>query len=351
MKTKVLITGAGGVSVGHQIILSLQEYPDLYELGATDITPYSYGLFEVENKYVVPRGDDPAYIETMLSITEKESYDVLIPGSEVELFPLAANSDAFRKAGAIILINSYEVIGTYLNKWSMFNALRSKGFKTPNSAPLAEWESFLRVSDFPVLIKPMLQSGGSRNVDILFTMDELNRTLEVMDTSGFIIQEYIGSGEEEYTVGVLISPDGTIIDSIVLQRILQGISLKKSLRRQEREYAISSGITQGQIIRHPEIQQYCEDLALAIGARGPLNIQCRKTDDGIYTFEVHPRFSGSAYIRTSVGLNEAHLLIGSFLFGKTIGRIPYKSGIVSIRGIHHINVEIESIKQLMTRKW
>ena len=37
---------------------------------------------------------------------------------------------------------------------------------------------------------------------------------------------------------------------------------------------------------------------------GPANIQCRVVDGVPYAFEVNPRFSGTTYFRTLLGVNE-----------------------------------------------
>jgi carbamoyl-phosphate synthase large subunit len=83
-----------------------------------------------------------------------------------------------------------------------------------------------------------------------------------------IIQPYMGDLDNEYTVGVLSDSSGTVIDSIVVHRKLIGLSLLESKGYGKTVAAISTGISQGYVIRHPEIQEYCEALALRLGSCG-----------------------------------------------------------------------------------
>ena len=146
-----------------------------------------------------------------------------------------------------------------------------------------------------------------------------------------IFQEYVGDSDSEYTVGVLVTKDGAIIDSIVIHRKLIGLSLGMTREYNGRSYGISTGYSQGFVEQHQRLQRYCERLALTIGARGPLNIQCRVCGDDIKVFEVHPRFSGTTSIRADVGFNEPDILIRNYLFGEQFGRLGYSTDVAVIR--------------------
>ena len=78
---------------------------------------------------------------------------------------------------------------------------------------------------------------------------------------------------------------------------------------------ISSGISRGDIGRFPEVTAQCKEIAKAIGARGPINIQCRLVDGVVKVFEINPRFSGTTSLRAMVGYNEPDILLRRHVYG------------------------------------
>ena len=155
-----------------------------------------------------------------------------------------------------------------------------------------------------------------------------------------LFQEYVGVAEHEYTVGVMVSKAGKVIDSIVVQRKLTGLSLGSERMINGQRYTLSSGYSQGFIINQPLIQSYCENLAIKLGMRGPVNIQCRLIDDRVQVFEVHPRFSGTTSIRAMAGFNEPDILIRNFLFGESFGRLDYQTNVAAIRAFQNLIVPV-----------
>jgi carbamoyl-phosphate synthase large subunit len=108
-------------------------------------------------------------------------------------------------------------------------------------------------------------------------------------------------------------------------------------------YTLSSGYSQGFIIKHTLIQEYCEYLAMKLGMRGPANIQCRLVGDEVKVFEVHPRFSGTTSIRAMVGFNEPDILIRNYLFNESFDRLNYQTNVAAIRAFQNLIVPISEI--------
>ena len=91
--------------------------------------------------------------------------------------------------------------------------------------------------------------------------------------------------------------DGRLVDSIAVRRdISSGLSnrIKVSNRTGRPEFgatlAISSGVSQGEGAEFAEVTEECERIAVAIGARGAINIQCRLWNGRPHVFEINPRF-------------------------------------------------------------
>ena len=87
-----------------------------------------------------------------------------------------------------------------------------------------------------------------------------------------------------------------------------------------------------------------------MGSRGPLNIQCRKTKEGIYTMEINPRFSGTSPMRALMGYNEPDILIRKYLLGQNIVKIKYKKGL-ALRSLRLVYISFAKIKKMKKQKF
>lgn len=337
-RLRVLITGVGGRSIGHQILQALLLLGDKYDIVATDVDAFSYGLYQVDQRYLVPRAADPAFPDAIRKLVERERIDVILPGTEAEA-PVLSRFQS--ELGCMVLLNPPEVLDICGNKGRLGEWLCQNGFHTPRTVCGEGWRTLTREIGYPVVAKPAENTGGSRFVEILTSDTEVEQYLRVCpNPEQALFQEYVGSPEEEYTVGIALSHTGAVIDSIVLRRKLMGLSLGMTRQMNGHFYALSTGYSQGFITRQPQVQAVCEQLAVKIGARGPLNIQCRLAGDKVYIFEVHPRFSGTTSIRAAAGFNEPDLLIRDFLGHEPPGRVAYQTDLVAIRAFSNLLVPL-----------
>jgi carbamoyl-phosphate synthase large subunit len=201
---------------------------------------------------------------------------------------------------------------------------------------------------YPVIVKPAVSTGGSRGVRIVTTREEMGQlAAELGDAiQHYILQEYVGTGDTEFTVGVLTDRQGGLIDSLVIQRKLAGLSLLENVTHDGRNYAISTGYSQGFIVDNSRIQELCERVALKLGSNGPLNIQLRTDGERVVVFEVHPRFSGTTPIRSDAGFNEPDVLLRNYLNGEKFGRLGYTRNLVALRAFEHVLVPFEKYEQM-----
>ena len=343
----VLITGVGGRSVGHQILHAISLVRDKYRLVATDIENFSFGLYLADAAYLVPRADDGDYITAIEELVAQEKIQIILPGTEPEVRSLVLARDRLARLGCTVLASSLDVIQVCSNKLRLHAWLESNGFIVPRTANAENWRQLDAEAGFPLVGKPTEESGGSRNVAILMNEGEVERYVD--DNRGsreVLLQEYVGSPDEEYTVGVMISKSGELIDSIVMHRRLLGLSLGAHRRWNGKTYALSTGYSQGNIVQHPALQEVCERLALEIGIRGPANIQCRVAPRGVTILEVHPRFSGTTSIRAEAGFNEPDTLIRNYLHGESFGRLEYQFDVAAIRAFRTLLVPLNQMNNV-----
>jgi len=346
-KLTVLVTGVGGRSFGNGIMHSLLLFRDKYRIVATDATNFSHGLYEADAKYSVPYGSSPDYIAAIHRLVKREKIDVILPGSQPEVMALASNQEEF-KSRCCLIISPVSVVGLCLNKMSLYTWLSENGYKVPRTATFSEWQALVRDCGFPIIGKPTEDTGGSKNVCILRDKDEVSQYLAEGPDNKIVFQEYVGSPDEEYTIGVMVSKEGEIIDSIVIHRKLIGLSLGVSRIINGRSYALSTGYSQGYVVRHPQIKMVCESLAHRMGIRGPVNMQLRMVDGNVVFLEVHPRFSGTTPIRADVDFNEPDILIRNFVFGETFGRLEYRTDVAAIRAFKNVIVPVEEMNNVQS---
>jgi carbamoyl-phosphate synthase large subunit len=344
---RVLVTGVGGGGIGEQILKALRLAPTRYEIVGCDASPQSTGLLEVDHPYIAPAAREPSYVSALIALCKKHQVRAVFPGSEPELRVISENRAAFEAEKIFLPINPHAVIETCLDKDKTATFLASHGFASPRSVRIDEEADLARVDFFPAVVKPYLGGGGSSDVTIAQYAGELRALAKLLLLGGrkLMVQEYVGTPEAEYTVGVLTGMDGRVLHSIALRRFILsalGNRLKTPNRTGRAELgptlAISSGISQGEIGPFPAVTKPCEEIAAALGSRGPLNIQVRFVAGKVYVFEINPRFSGTTCMRAMVGYNEPDVLLREHLGERVEPRFPYRSGTI-LRGLHETLLE------------
>lgn len=346
MKKNVLVTATGGRSVGsgivHALFRSSLEVKERWNIISADANSFAWGLYITELSAKLPFVDDSNYISEIKNVVNIHNIDAIIPGSESECNILSKFQN---EISVPIICNNYDLMPLMMDKFKMAERVKQLGLPVIETFSLEKYKDAIVKYDFPFIIKPTIGTGGSRGLNLVFTEDEIEVLLNSTDNQyNFCIQPYIGTCDDEYTVGVLCDKDSQIIDSIVMKRKLIGLSLLESKKNDNKTYSISTGYSQGYFIKNDRIQTFCENLALSLDSRGPLNIQLRIKDDKIFIFEIHPRFSGTSPMRADVGFNEADILLRNFLFNEKFGRIDYKYDVAVIRAFEHIIVPINEMK-------
>lgn len=337
----VLITAIGGGGNGDQMLKSLLSVKgEPYVIYGTDSNPQVPQKSLVAGFRSVPMAGSDEYLNTIMSYCRDFSIDVVIPGSEAELKVLSKQREALAERGVLLLVNTHEVITICMDKELTNAKLSEFGYKCPRYSRIQSFEEIQNIEFFPAVVKPASGGGGSRDVFIVQDDRELRAICEYLGlglhTESVFVQEYVGDPESEFTVGVLHDQDGKFVNSMALNRHLKGgLSVRSSVTNRTEnaqlgdKLIISSGISQGRVDDFPEVTRQCEEIAEALGSRGPLNFQCRLVNGVVYIFEINPRFSGTSYMRAMLGFNEADLLIRHQLLGEKIQRkFAYKNATI-----------------------
>jgi len=352
----VLVTGVGGAGLGEQIIKALRLADTHYFIVGCDMSAQSMGLAEVDAAYILPPARSEHYIEALLTVCKHHKVAAVFPGSEPELRVMSDSRAVIEAHGIFVPINPNEVIALCTDKVKTCDVLSSLGFCVPiyrSIKALSDLEAF---PVLPAVLKPSVGGGGSANLFLAQTRRELMLFGEYLLSlyPEFIVQEYIGTPDMEFTVGVLLDMDGALLNSIALKRhIMSGLSnrIKVSNRTGRTDLgpllALSSGVSQGEIGSFPQVTKQCEDIAIALGCRSAVNIQCRLVGEKAFVFEINPRYSGTTSLRAMVGYNEPDVLIRKHLLGETITQhFPYRHGMI-LRGLRESFVDISRVQEVV----
>jgi carbamoyl-phosphate synthase large subunit len=337
----VLVTAIGGGGHGDQILKALRlATPRRYKIFGADANPLCTQASLVDKFVTLPLARDPSYMTALMETCKEWGVQVLFHGCEPELLLFTTNRKTIEDAGIVLPINDTELIQMCMDKAKTNARLAELGFPAPRYVNVTSECEFESIDWFPVVVKPAVGGGGSANVYIAQDMRELKALGTYLGlgsvTSGFIIQEYVGTPDQEFTVGVLHDLDGRYVNSIAVKRHLySGLSVRTTVMNRTgrtelgSRLVISSGVSQGDIGRFAEVTSQCREIADCLGSRGPLNLQCRFVDGRVRVFEINPRFSGTTSLRAMVGLNEPDLLVRRHLLGQDVGQdAPYKDATI-----------------------
>jgi carbamoyl-phosphate synthase large subunit len=355
----VIVTAVGGGGVGEQIVKALRLASTPYRIIGTDMSPYSKGFGNVDQAELVPAAKNPDFIPFLIGLCERYQARAVFCGAEAELRVLDQHREVFAARNILLPVNPSSVLETCLDKVKTAAFLASNGFASPVYARISSRQQLAEFDRLPAVVKPSQGGGGSANIFLAQTREELQffGAYLLGLYPEFIVQEYVGTPETEFTVGILTGMDGVFCNSIAVRRHILG-SMSNRIKERNRSgrdelgpvLAISNGFSQGDIGPYPEVTGTCEKIASRLGSRGPLNIQCRLAGDTVYVFEINPRFSGTTSLRAMVGYNEPDVLFRWHVLRETIEpRFHYLSGTI-VRGLCEHLLDADLLKKMITPK-
>jgi carbamoyl-phosphate synthase large subunit len=196
----------------------------------------------------------------------------------------------------------------------MVNFLKENGLPYPATFLLEDYDKQL---DFPLIVKARKGWGGKSLIKI-WDMEELDFYKKRIANA--IVQEYVGTEDEEYTVGVF--SNGTDVYSICFRRYLGYGSLSKFV----------------QLVHSDEMRCIVEKIARATRLQGSMNVQFRKTEHGYVPFEINPRISSTAYFRHYFGFQDVKWWLDIKLNKPIDYKLKYQKGI-GVRAIGEVFFE------------
>ena len=301
-KPTVLVTGASGI-VGYGILRSLKN-ENCRLIGTTiyDNSPADCFADIVEKP---PLTQDESYMDWLLNIIKKYSVDMIVPSIEVDMSKWNKNRKTLEESGTIVLLNNEQLIELCLDKWKFYEKLRNNN---PQYCIQTSIEPLYEQFKQPFIIKPRC-GYGSRGV-VKINNKEMYQQYEKEIGKTLIMQELVGTDEEEYTVSAFFDKFSTLKAYIVMRRKLSKIGYTEM----------------AETVSVNEMRKILCDLSQTFKPIGPTNFQFRKQNDSWKLLEINPRISSSTSIRTAFGYNESKMSLKYFFYGKDIQQPQIRKG-------------------------
>lgn len=262
---------------------------------ATDNWSVAPALFLADKQYMVPKINDPKYINTVLNICKKENVKAITTFIDPEIEVLSQNRELFVSNGILPLCPSAHSANLCFDKYKMFKHLTAKGVRTVltyNS--LEAFKEGLKKNDisFPVFIKPVSGSGsvGAQRVN---TMEELT----VLFSEGkfnYIIQELMTGGD----------CDADVYVDCISHKPVAAFSKKKIETR-------IGGASKTISFKDQKLFDFIEEICSVLELNGPCDMDFFYKEGEYYLSEINPRFGGAYLHAYGAGVNFVKLIMNN----------------------------------------
>lgn len=300
--TNILIT-----SVGRRTRLLeyfKKELKGIGNLVAVDCSNLAPALYIADKHYIVPRIDDPNYINIIKDICRKEKIVAILSLIDPELSLLAKYTEEFKEIGVTPIVSPYEVCELWLDKYATAKFCQDNGFKFPKTYnTFSDFERALENKEinFPVFIKPQ-KGSASLNISKANNMEQAKVIFE--STEDMIIQEFL-DGQE---LGIDV-----YVDVISKEVISIFIKEKLVMRAGETDKAKS--------IKSETLFKLIKDLVTKADLVGPIDIDVFDVDGKYYISETNPRFGGGYPLAYECGANFPKYIINNLKGLKNVPEI------------------------------
>lgn len=243
---------------------------------ATDLSPYAPALYFADKQYLVPRIDDPSYINTILDICRKEQINAITTFIDPEIEILAKNRNKFAELGVEVLAPYEETATLCFDKFKMFKKLSSCGIPTVMTwGTIEDFDEARKIGqvDFPVFIKPRTGSGsvGARKV---YSYDILSESMK--EDPSLIIQEFMACEDLDADV---------YIDTITHEAVAAFSKRKIETR--------IGGASKTVSFKDEKLFSFISEIVKKLKFNGPVDMDFFFRDGQYYLSEINPRFGGA----------------------------------------------------------
>lgn len=261
---------------------------------ATDCSEYAPAIYEADKFYLLPRIDEPGYIEKVIEICKNEKIDTLFSLIDPELSLIAKYIKDFEAIGVKPIISDYDKVELCFDKYEMYKFLKTNNFKTARSY-ISKDEFYNDLDNgkisFPIFVKPV-RGSASLNISKIYNKEELDVIWE--NSCNLMIQEYLDG--QEYGVD-------SYIDLISKEPVAMFVKKKIKMRAGETDKAVS--------VKDESLFELMKRFIKQIGLVGIIDIDIFKINGEYYISEVNPRFGGGYPHAYEAGVNVPQMIVNN----------------------------------------
>ena len=262
---------------------------------ATDNQATAPALYFADKQYLVPRINEPGYIDVVLDICKKENIKAITTLIDPEIEILAKNRQRFLDNGVLPLCPSQETAHLCFDKYALFEHLSKNGI--PTVLTYDSYNSLLEGLEkgdisFPVFIKPRTGSG-SVGIHKIHNLDELKAYLDEGEHE-YIIQEYMDCEDCDADV---------YIDTISHKPVAAFSKHKIETRIGGANKTIS--------FKDLRLFDFIKKICNILEFNGPVDMDFWYRDGVYYLSEVNPRFGGAYLHAYGAGVNFVPLIVNN----------------------------------------
>lgn len=330
----VLITSIGSIS-GPSLINALRgdANPRLKIVGV-DMNPNSIGFKFVDTSGTVPHGSSSDYLDVLLKICKKEEVELIIPGSDEEVFALTKGIDKLNSLGVKLMASSSYAVEASLNKGKLLSLLKEHNVPVPDfflPQSITDLDNVMEKLGYPrneVVIKPLSGRGGRgfwivtdkyNGQDLIMKSRPLQRLpysvlrtlLSAKDQlPPLIVMQYLPG--PDFNVDILCYK-GKMIYCVPMERLVPE----------------AGPVQVGRIVHDVKIDKICQSIIEKMDYSYVINIEVAYPDpEGMSTplpYEINPRLSGPIAGSAAAGINLLNLSVKMALGYKIPTDLTYKS--------------------------
>jgi carbamoyl-phosphate synthase large subunit len=307
----VLITGGGAPGIAGTIYSLRNNYENRnIRIITVDARDNVIGKYMSDGFYVIPKYNDPTFLNSLLEISKKEKIDVILPQVTKELFLLSENIEKFKKIGVKVVVSDIEAMNKANNKYLIMKEFSSLGYDQGVYSLIKSKKDLIDFAEkcgYPnnMFVVKVPVSNGMRGLRVIrdkklnineflnekpngiySTLEDITDLFNESNNLTLVGMQYFSG--PEYTIDVYRSP--LTNKTIVIPRI-------RSL--------IRTGITfEGETIKDKTMIEASKRLADSIDLQYCFGFQFKlDKDDKIHILESNPRIQGTMIMSVLSGAN------------------------------------------------
>lgn len=303
-----------GSGVGQSVIESLRLTNFNFHTIGLGNNPLAFGAYECHEMVMIPSFYDNDYINALYNLCINKKIQILVPGTDDEALILSNQIDLFKSINVKIIVSEPSFMMLIRDKNNLSKMFKNSAtflasYNLEQVKPLIEQ----KIVHFPLISKP---NNGNASNGINILLDEKDFVL-VSDND--VIQECAipNKNDPNYQqyIKQLNKHKNPQISEYSFQLVLNQFG--DEIGRMVSFNSLRNGVPI-EIIPYfdkdvwEEIDKTIPELK-KLGARGPINIQGRLTDNGLKCFEINARFTGMTGLRAELGFNEVEKLLLDYL--------------------------------------